>query len=85
MTFYSLHDCGVHKSNLVVTYICNISQYSVDLFIYLFIIIIIIIIIVVVVVVVVVTFIIIHLVRRRSGRYAISVISLLLSTINKLV
>ena len=75
MTFYSLHHCGVHKSNLVVTYICNISQYSVDLFIYLFIIIIIII-----VVVVVVTIIIIHLVRSRSGRYAISVSSLLLST-----
>ena len=63
MTFYSLHHCGVHKSNLVVTYICSISQYSVDLFICLFIIII-------------VTIIIVHLVRRGLSRYAISVISL---------
>ena len=41
MTFYSLHHCGVHKSNLVV--ICDISKYSVDIFIIIIIIIIIII------------------------------------------
>ena len=40
MTFYSLHNCGVHKSNLVV--ICNISKCSVDIFIIIIIIIIII-------------------------------------------
>ena len=47
MTFYSLHHFGVHKSNLVV--ICNISKYSVDIFI----------------VIIIIIIIIIHLVRRR--------------------
>ena len=48
MTFYSLHHFGVHKSNLVV--ICNISKYSVDIFI---------------VIIIIIIIIIIHLVRRR--------------------
>ena len=48
MTFYSLHHFGVHKSNLLV--ICNISKYSVDIFI---------------VIIIIIIIIIIHLVRRR--------------------
>ena len=50
MTFYSLHHCGVHKSNLAV--ICDISKYSVDIFI---------------IITIIIIIIIIHLVRRRWG------------------